>query len=74
MFSLTCGAAAIRFGSGTHASLLETLPSSIFLHFAALLVALQLGLSSAVGNSALYQHMEDCMEISRGEYLLRQSK
>lgn len=66
MFALTCIAASIRYGNSTRASLLETLPSSVFLHFAALLVAIQLGLSSAVGNSALYQHMEDCMDISRG--------
>lgn len=65
MFSLTTIATSWRYGNATRSSLLETLPSSVFLHLAAFMVALQLGLSSAVGNSALYQHMEDCMGIAR---------
>ncbi|CAH1369092.1 unnamed protein product [Tenebrio molitor] len=65
MFLTVTVTAAIKFGSSVRPSLLETLPTTIPLHFAAFFVALQLCLSSAVSNSALYQHMEDCMEISR---------
>jgi hypothetical protein len=68
MFLTVAVTAAIKFGSSVRPSLLETLPTTIPLHFAAFFVALQLCLSSAVSNSALYQHMEDCMEISRGKY------
>lgn len=56
--------AAIKFGIYTHPSILETLSTSIPLHFAAFFVALQLCLSSAISNNALYQHFEDCLQIS----------
>ncbi|XP_017774360.1 PREDICTED: sodium-coupled neutral amino acid transporter 1-like [Nicrophorus vespilloides] len=65
MFSLTVISCAFRYGNSTQRSLLGTLPSSIFLHVAALLVAIQLCLTSAVSNNALYQHMEDCLGIAR---------
>lgn len=56
--------AAIKFGIFTHPSVLETLSTSLPLHFAAFFVALQLCLSSAISNNALYQHLEDCLQIS----------
>lgn len=69
MFLVVTAIAASKFGTSVQPSLLETLPTTIPLHFAALFVAIQLCLSSAVSNSALYQYMEDCMSISRGKIL-----
>lgn len=65
MFAISTSIAYWRYGTGAKPSLLGSLPSSIALHFAALLVALQLCLTLAVSNSALYQHLEDCLGISR---------
>ncbi|KAJ3658856.1 hypothetical protein Zmor_010574 [Zophobas morio] len=65
MFSIVTTIAAIKFGTSTKASLLETLPTTVALHSAAFFVALQLCLSLAVSNSALFQHVEDCMSIPR---------
>lgn len=65
MFGSTALMTVLRFGTKVKPSLLETLPTSVPLHFAAGLVAIQLCLTSAVSNSALYQHMEDCLNISR---------
>lgn len=67
MFAVITISASVKYGSYTQWSLLETLPSSMFLHLAAFLVALQLSLTSAISNSALYQHLEDCMGISPGK-------
>lgn len=66
MFSFITIVAAVKYGQFLLPSVLETLPTTITLHFAAILVALQLCLTSAISNSALYQHMEDCFGISRG--------
>lgn len=68
IFSLVCIAAAIRYGMSTHWALLDTLPSSLFLNIAAFLIAVQLSLTSAIGNSALYQHVEDFLGIDRRKY------
>lgn len=57
--------ASIKYGEMTRWSLLETLPTSSFLHLAALLVIIQLSITSAIGNSALYQHIEESMGIAR---------
>ncbi|CAH0558206.1 unnamed protein product [Brassicogethes aeneus] len=65
MAGVTTVIAALKYGAAVQPSILETLPSSVALHFAAALVALQLCLTSALSNSALYQHMEDCLGISR---------
>ncbi|VEN57605.1 unnamed protein product [Callosobruchus maculatus] len=65
MFGITTIIAVLKFGTANKSSILDALPTSIPLHFAAGLVALQLCLTSAVGNNALYQQMEDCMQISR---------
>lgn len=44
-------------------NVLESLPKSWTLYIIILLVTLQLCLSSAVGNSALFQHVEDVFNI-----------
>ncbi|KAJ8965813.1 hypothetical protein NQ314_003880 [Rhamnusium bicolor] len=67
MFGVTTTITSIKYGNATQPSILETLPTTIPLHFAAILVALQLCLTSAVSNSALYQHMEDCLSIASGK-------
>lgn len=65
MFSVVTVCASIKYGKQIRWSLLDSLPTSTFLHMAAFLVALQLSLTSAISNSALYQHVEDCMGIAR---------
>lgn len=69
MFGVTTMITWLKYGTATQSSILESLPTSIPLHFAAALVAIQLCLTSAVSNCALYQQMEDCMSISRGEII-----
>lgn len=69
MFGTTALITAWKYGINSKASLLETLPTSLPLHFAAALVAIQLCLTSAVSNNAMYQHMEDCLNISRGKIM-----
>lgn len=53
------------YGQGITANVLESLPKSWTLYIIILLVTLQLCLSSAVGNSALFQHVEDFFNIPR---------
>ncbi|CAG9771998.1 unnamed protein product [Ceutorhynchus assimilis] len=65
MFGSSTLIAALKYGNTANPSILETLPTSVALHFAATLVAVQLCLTSAVSNNALYQHMEDFLNISR---------
>ena len=55
------------YGQQITANVLESLPRSWTLYLIILLVTLQLCLSSAVGNSALYQHVEDVLNISRSK-------
>lgn len=57
--------AAYRYGSTVTPNVLEMLPRSNMLYFAIMLVTLQLCLSSAVGSSALFQHIEDTLRIPR---------
>ncbi|CRK90026.1 CLUMA_CG003751, isoform A [Clunio marinus] len=52
------------YGQEITANVLESLPRSWTLYLIIMLVTLQLCLSSAVGNSALFQHVEDAMNIS----------
>lgn len=66
MFGVTTILCSIKLGTATRSSILETLPATIPLDITAGLTALQLCLTSAVSNNALYQHMEDCLNISRG--------
>lgn len=65
MCVITTVCSFINYGEAVRWSLLETLPTSGFLHLAAFLIIIQLGLTSAIGNSALYQHIEDCLGVAR---------
>lgn len=53
------------YGQKITPNVLESLPKSVTLYVIIMLVTLQLCLSSAVGNSALFQHVEDVLNISR---------
>lgn len=53
------------YGQKITANVLESLPKSKVLYIIIMLVTLQLCLSSAVGNSALFQHVEDVFGIPR---------
>ena len=63
---LTTCMAYYKYGFDVTANVLEILPKSWSLYGVILLVTLQLCLSSAVGSSALFQHIEDLLNISRG--------
>ncbi|XP_063388126.1 probable sodium-coupled neutral amino acid transporter 6 [Cydia fagiglandana] len=65
LFAVTSALAAYRYGSAVENNILQGIPPSIALFVVALLVTLQLCLSSAVGNSALFQHVEDLLHIPR---------
>lgn len=51
------------YEQGIASNVLESLPKSYTLYTIILLVTIQLCLSSAVGNSALFQHIEDVLNI-----------
>lgn len=51
------------YGQKITANVLESLPKSWTLYVIIMLVTLQLCLSSAVGSSALFQHVEDTFNI-----------
>lgn len=51
-------------------NVLESLPKSWTLYVIILLVTLQLCLSSAVGNSALFQHIEDLLGVQRRKLII----
>lgn len=55
------------YGQKISANVLESLPKSWTLYLIIMLVTLQLCLSSAVGSSALFQHVEDVLNISRSK-------
>ncbi|XP_028166560.1 probable sodium-coupled neutral amino acid transporter 6 [Ostrinia furnacalis] len=65
MFAVTTVLAANRYGARVDNNILQGIPPSITLYVVALLVTLQLCLSSAVGNSALFQHIEDFLKIPK---------
>ncbi|XP_049879990.1 probable sodium-coupled neutral amino acid transporter 6 [Pectinophora gossypiella] len=65
LFAVTTLLAAARYGNHVESNLLQGIPPSVPLYVVALLVTLQLCLSSAVGNSALFQHIEDLLKIPR---------
>ncbi|KAF5281284.1 hypothetical protein FQA39_LY05170 [Lamprigera yunnana] len=65
LFALTSISIYVQYGTQVGTHILEVLPSTTFVHSAATLVAIQLILSSAISNSALYQHLEDYMGIPR---------
>lgn len=61
---------ATRYGINVTPNVLESLPHSWALYVTILLVTLQLCLSSAVGSSALFQHIEDVCGIERRELII----
>lgn len=63
--TITTLLAAYRYGIYTTANVLEILPRSWDLYSILLLVTFQLCLSSAIGNSALFQHIEEFFGIPR---------
>ncbi|KAL0811835.1 hypothetical protein ABMA28_009263 [Loxostege sticticalis] len=65
MFAVTTVLAANRYGARVENNILQGIPPSVALYVVALLVTLQLCLSSAVGNSALFQHIEDLLKIPK---------
>lgn len=58
------------YGQKITPNVLESLPKSLTLYVIIMLVTLQLCLSSAVGNSALFQHVEDVFNISRRKRMI----
>lgn len=54
-----------KYGTAITANVLEALPANWLLYIVILLVTLQLCLSSVIGTSALFQHIEDMFNISR---------
>ncbi|XP_050671489.1 uncharacterized protein LOC126969907 isoform X2 [Leptidea sinapis] len=65
VFMVTTFLAAHRYGNNVESNILQGMPPSLTLYVVALLVTLQLCLSSAVGNSALFLHVEDLLHIPR---------
>lgn len=57
----------MKYGVNTYPNILQGLPPSIPLYVVVLLVTIQLCMTSAVSNSALYQHIEDYFNIPRGK-------
>lgn len=55
------------YGQSITSNVLQSLPKGWALYTIIMLVTIQLCLSSAVGNSALFQHLEDFFNIPRGE-------
>ncbi|KAM3961434.1 uncharacterized protein ACR2FA_004548 [Aphomia sociella] len=71
MFAITTALAANRYGDNVTNNILQGIPPSITLYVVVLLVTIQLCLSSAVGNSALFQHIEELLKIPRDFSLRR---
>ncbi|CAH0717740.1 unnamed protein product, partial [Brenthis ino] len=63
MFMITSLLAANRYGNHVENNILQGMPPSVPLFIVALLVTLQLCLSSAVSSTALFQHIEDLLNI-----------
>lgn len=66
---ITTTLTAYKYGTSATANVLEILPRSNALYLAIMLVTLQLCLSSAVGHSALFQHVEDWLKIPKGKII-----
>lgn len=64
--AITTILAAWKYGFTITPNVLELLPRSWPLYVTIFLVTVQLCLSSAVGSSALFQNIEDLLNISRG--------
>uniref|UniRef100_A0A1B0CZK0 Amino acid transporter transmembrane domain-containing protein n=1 Tax=Phlebotomus papatasi TaxID=29031 RepID=A0A1B0CZK0_PHLPP len=69
--TITTLLAAFKYGTTVTPNILEILPRSWPLYLIILLVTIQLCISSAIGNSALFQHIEDILSASRDFTLKR---
>ncbi|XP_046751519.1 amino acid transporter AVT1C isoform X2 [Diprion similis] len=65
LFTVSTGLAAWKYGDRITANVLQLVPGGFATHAAILLAALQLCLSSAIGHSALFQHVEDKLRVKR---------
>ncbi|XP_011499550.1 PREDICTED: proton-coupled amino acid transporter 4 [Ceratosolen solmsi marchali] len=65
LFMITAGLSVWRYGGSITANLFQLLPPGEIIHAAILLASLQLCLSSVIGHSALFQHLEDQLHIKR---------
>lgn len=65
MAIITTMVAGYKYGASITSNVLEILPKSNALYFAIMLVTLQLCLSSAVGTSPLFQHIEDRLKVPK---------
>ncbi|XP_043482613.1 amino acid transporter AVT1B [Leptopilina heterotoma] len=65
LFGITAGLAVWKYGGGTTANVLQSISPSYAIRAAILITAVQLCLSSALGHSALFQHLEDRWRIQR---------
>ncbi|KAL7306849.1 hypothetical protein TKK_0001010 [Trichogramma kaykai] len=65
LFAVTTALAVWRYGGDTSANILQVMPPGPIVQAAVLISALQLCLTSAIGHSALFQHIEDHLQIQR---------
>ncbi|XP_066583652.1 uncharacterized protein mah [Prorops nasuta] len=65
LFGVTAGLAVWKYEGSTTANILQIVPTGFAVHTAILLAALQLCFSSAIGHSALFQHLEDQFHVQR---------
>ncbi|KAI4497536.1 hypothetical protein M0802_007306 [Mischocyttarus mexicanus] len=65
LFGITAGLAMWKYGGSITANILQIVPAGFAINGAILLSALQLCLSSVLGHSALFQHLEDKLQIDR---------
>ncbi|CAL7952059.1 unnamed protein product [Xylocopa violacea] len=65
LFVVTASLAVWKYGGSTTANILQVVPESFAASTAVLFAAIQLCLSSAIGHSALFQHIEDHCNIQR---------
>ncbi|GAB0090493.1 uncharacterized protein DMENIID0001_052290 [Sergentomyia squamirostris] len=63
--AITTVMAALHYGMSITPNILEILPKTWTLYVIIFLVTIQLCISSAIGNSALFQHIEDVLSASR---------
>ncbi|OXU21580.1 hypothetical protein TSAR_008263 [Trichomalopsis sarcophagae] len=63
LFAVTTGLAVWRYGGNTSTNILQVMPPGILVQTAILISAVQLCLSSAIGHSALFQHLEDQLRV-----------
>lgn len=63
---VTTGIAIWKYGAALRYNLLQGLPAGTPLYINVLLVTVQIALSMVVGGSALFQDIEDKLNIPRG--------